>query len=86
MGEIADRIAEDAPGAAEAWLDGIFRAVERLARFPESGRSVPEIPRSEIREVIHDRYRILYRLDSWGVSVLTVRHSRQRTGPDDLAG
>lgn len=85
VGEIADHIAEDSPSAAEAWVQEMFRAVERLERFPESGRRVPEIPREEIREVLHSRYRILYRLDSWGVSVLTVRHCRQHTGPEDLA-
>ncbi|MCH8533411.1 MAG: type II toxin-antitoxin system RelE/ParE family toxin [Saccharospirillum sp.] len=41
--DIAQYIAEDKPGAAVEWVDGIFDTVERLADFPESGRVVPEV-------------------------------------------
>jgi toxin ParE1/3/4 len=82
--EIANEIALEHPAAAEDWVEGIFAAVERLERFPESGRVVPEVRRAEIREVIFGRYRVLYRLDPEQVSVLTIRHSRQHTGPEDV--
>lgn len=82
--EIANDIAEEHPAVAERWVGEIFSAVERLERFPESGRVVPEVRRGEIREVIHGRYRIFYRLDPDQVSVLTIRHSRQLTGPEDV--
>ena len=36
--EQAVYIAQDRPQAALKWLDGLFSVVERLVRFPESGR------------------------------------------------
>lgn len=38
--DIADRIGQDAPNAAEAWMLDLFDAVERLREFPDSGRVV----------------------------------------------
>lgn len=84
VAEIAEIIAREHPRAAEAWVGEVFTTVERLERFPESGRLVPEVHRREIREVIHGDYRIIYHLDAERVAVLTVRHSRQLTGPEDL--
>ena len=82
--EIAELIGADRPSAAEKWLDALFGATERVGAFPESGRVVPELQRSDLREVIHKEYRIIYRIDSEGVSIMTVRHSRQLTTAADL--
>ena len=43
--EEARYIAEDKPDAALRWLDGLFQSTDRLARFPELGRVLPEIAR-----------------------------------------
>jgi plasmid stabilization system protein ParE len=83
--EIAGRIAEDRPLAAEAWVEEIFASLLRLEQFPESGREVPEVRRAEVREVIQGKYRVIYRIESEEISVLTVRDSRQQTTPEDLA-
>ena len=50
----------------------IIKAVERLQVFPESGRKVPERNDTEIREVIQPPYRIVYRLRTHTVEVVTV--------------
>ncbi|MCI0484997.1 MAG: type II toxin-antitoxin system RelE/ParE family toxin [Blastocatellia bacterium] len=76
--EIADRIAEESLEAAKVWLIDIFGAVDRLQEFPESGRVVPEVKHSNIREIIFKNYRVIYRVERKQVSILTVRHSRQR--------
>ena len=81
---IARFIGQDRPDAAEEWIDEVFEVVRRLNSFPESGRVVPEVRHGSIREVIHGRYRIIYRVESVRVSVLTVRHSRQLTSPEDI--
>jgi plasmid stabilization system protein ParE len=47
-------------------------------------REVPELRRGTVREVIHGSYRIIYRVEPERVAVLTVRHSRQLTGPEDI--
>jgi toxin ParE1/3/4 len=63
-------IARDAPRYAELFAERVFRATDRLAEFPLSGRVVPEIGREDIREVIVQNYRIL----PDEVEILTVHH------------
>jgi plasmid stabilization system protein ParE len=82
--EIASFIGQDRPAAAEEWVREVSAAVQRLEQFPESGRVVPEVRRASIREVIHGAFRIIYRIERTRVAVLTVRHSRQDTGPEDI--
>lgn len=75
--EQARTIAQDKPGAALRWLDGLFSATDRLAMFPESGRVVPEINVEEYREIIYRSHRIIYRIEERRVSILTVRGCAQ---------
>jgi plasmid stabilization system protein ParE len=75
--EIAQYIAEDSPDAAKLWLIEIFGVVGRLEEGPKSGRVVPEAGRDEIREILHGNYRIVYRIESKQIAVLTIRHVRQ---------
>jgi len=74
--DIAQYIAEDKPGAAVEWVEGIFDTVERLSDFPESGRVVPEVGGRRIREVIFGTYRIIYSVRGQ-IDILTVRRSSQ---------
>lgn len=65
----------------------LFRVVERLESFPESGRSVPETPdRRDLREVVRGEYRIIYRLEPERLSILTVRHARRLLDPGEMEG
>jgi toxin ParE1/3/4 len=82
--EIAQYIATDRPEAAERWVDGLIRIVDGLARSPRRGRMVPEVGRSEIREVLHGSYRVIYRLDPKRVAVLTIRHARRAFDPTEI--
>jgi plasmid stabilization system protein ParE len=75
--DIATYIALDKPLVAHEWAERIFDKVEILSEFPESGRVVPEIKRKEIRELIQGRYRIIYKLESKKILVLTVKSYRQ---------
>jgi toxin ParE1/3/4 len=77
VAEIASYIAVDNPPAAEKWIRKIFARVEPLARLPESGRHLPETTRSDIRELVWENYRIIYRLAVHPVAILTVRHTKQ---------
>ena len=82
--EISCYIAEDNLSAAERWLMGLFDQVDRLADYPESGRPVPEIRRSEVRELVYGEYRIIYRIRAATVAILTVRHGRRLLSEADL--
>lgn len=85
MEEAADYIGEGRVEAARRWVLSLFRVVERLESFPESGRFVPEISgRRDLREVIHGEYRIIYRLESERISILTVRHARRLFDPAEM--
>ena len=84
VAEIAAYIAEDNPLAAEKWIRDAFARVAQLRQFPQSGRQIPETPRKDIHELVCDNYRIIYRIDSRQVSILTVRHTRQILPMEDL--
>lgn len=84
IGEIADYIAQDNSSAAVEWVESVFTKAARLARFPESGRVVPELKRADIREIIHRNYRVIYRVRKGRVAILTIRHGRQRLPLADL--
>ena len=78
VNDIADYITETSVEAAKVWLIDIFGAVDRLQEFPESGRVVPEVNRPNIRELVFKNYRVIYRVERKQVSILTVRHGKQR--------
>jgi plasmid stabilization system protein ParE len=75
--EIVNDIALDRPRAARDWVNGLFDTVHALTIFPEKGRVVPEVGRVDIRELIDQRHRVIYKLEPTRVAVLTVRHGRR---------
>ncbi len=75
--EIADYIAQDKPSAAEKWIDTVFSKVEQIKSSPEIDRIVPEINDTQFRKLIYGNYRIIYRIETKQISILTIRHGRQ---------
>ena len=75
---IRDTIAEDRPLVAARWLDELEHAVNSLDSFARRGRIVPEYGDPDIREIQLPPYRIIYSIDDDVVTILTVRHGRQR--------
>lgn len=84
LNEISDFISEDSPEAARRWIDDLFQKVERIEKFPQSGRLVPEIGRKDIREILFGNYRIIYRIIPTEIDILTIRHSKQRLPKNDF--
>lgn len=84
IGEIAQYIAADRPGAARSWVHALFARAATLRDHPRRGRRVPEIGRDEIREVLHGEYRVIYRIEPKQLVVLTVRHGRRHWDPEEL--
>jgi len=85
ISEIADYIAKDNIDASVKWIEDIFNEIERLRKFPESGRVVPEIDKNNIREIIYRNYRIVYQIGDKEISILTVRHFKQILPLDDTS-
>jgi toxin ParE1/3/4 len=81
---IAEFITEDSPYFADLFVMDVLQAAERLADFPELGRVVPEIGDRIIRELILGNYRVIYRLGSEAVEVLTVHHGARLLDPRKL--
>jgi len=76
--EAAAYIAKDSPEGARRWVDELFAVVATLARLPERGRRVPDLPRPDVRELLVGSHRVVYRIEAKRVAVLTVRHLRRR--------
>ena len=70
-------IASENPEAARKVINDIFEAGNKIKAFPEKGRIVPELRRKNIREVFCYEYRIIYRIETKRIYVLTVLHMKQ---------
>ncbi len=79
--ELASYIAESRPEASVHFIRNIFRTVEPLCCFPESGRTVPEFDDPSIREVIRKPCRIIYRIkaDQEVIEVVRIWHAARGT-------
>ena len=82
--DIFEYISNEDKVAAQKQITKIFKRVETLSKYPERGRKVPEANREEIREVFEGQYRIIYRVDTKKVFVLTIRNFTQLLPEDDL--
>jgi toxin ParE1/3/4 len=71
---IAEYIASDSPHYARLFVLKVISAIDRLERFPEIGRVVPEMNDPAVRELILGNYRIVYRLNADVVEILTIYH------------
>jgi plasmid stabilization system protein ParE len=70
-------IAADKPDAGRRWLEAVFKAVDRLEQFPLSGHPLPEVDSARYRQVLFKAHRIIYRIDTDTVVILTVRRSKR---------
>ena len=75
---IFDFIARDSDVYAAATIERILDGVERLAAFPQSGRSVPEWRKPSLREIVIRSYRVIYRVRRDTVEILTVIHGARK--------
>jgi plasmid stabilization system protein ParE len=70
---IEEFIARDSLERAVRFVDALIdHAEEMLADNPRSGRTVPEIGNSDVRELVYRGYRIVYRLNGERIEILTV--------------
>jgi toxin ParE1/3/4 len=72
---IRDFIDRDSEAYAADFIDQIVLSADPLTQFPKMGRVVPEAQAPNIRELLHQNYRLIYRLASGRIEVLAVVHS-----------
>ncbi len=77
-------IATDKPEAGRRWLEAVFNAVDRLELFPLSGHPLPELDSARYRQVLYKAHRIIYRIDTDSVVILTVRRCKRLLDVNEL--
>ena len=75
---IADYIAMDNPDAARALVQRVFKHVEQLRRFPESGSRPVELKGWRYRQIVEPPCRVFYRIDRRKVFIVYVMRAEQR--------
>lgn len=79
--DIAEFHSQSSPQYASFLVDEFFESPKQLESFPFSGRVVPELNVTSIRELIVRRYRIIYAVvDEKEINILTVRLSSRPLG------
>ena len=78
LAALAEYISLDSPVYAEHVIDRLVRRLDQARRFPESGRTVPEYERDDLRELIEPPYRLICRIRPQAIEILSVLHGRQR--------
>jgi len=74
---IRDYITQGSEYYAAEFIQRILQIVQKLERFPEIGRIIPEIQDPTGRELIFQNYRILYRLKPDRIDIAAVIHGRR---------
>lgn len=78
---LRDYIAQDSPFYARQFIERLLTRLENLPTFPRMGRSVPEAESEDVREIVYQGYRVIYRLKAGVIEIAAVVH-----GSRDLAG
>lgn len=77
---------QGAPEQGRRLISEVIKKSERLAKYPDSGRVVPEFGMTFLREIIYPPFRVVYRRDSNLISVVRVwRSERLLKGEDVLS-
>lgn len=78
LSAVYNYLAQNSPQYAARIVDRLTRRSEQIAKFPFSGRIVPEFETKQIREVIEGSYRIIYYIKVEQIEVLAVIHGSQQ--------
>ena len=74
---IVNYIKKDSEFYSKVVAEKIFEQIEKLEDFPQIGKVVPEINSQNIREILVYNYRIIYRIESKKILILTIIHSKR---------
>lgn len=70
--EITEYIARDSIENALRFADELLEVCRSIPDFPERGRVIPEVGHSQIREIIHKNYRLVYTVRKGKIFILQV--------------
>ncbi|MBI3787293.1 MAG: type II toxin-antitoxin system RelE/ParE family toxin [Ignavibacteriales bacterium] len=75
--QIGGYIERDSLKYAQVVISSLVESVERLKKFPKSGRVIPELHDESLREVIAGNFRIMDRLKGQRIEIFSILHGRQ---------
>jgi toxin ParE1/3/4 len=82
--EIEEYISRDNPIGAIEFVDKLVTVAETIIDNPRKGRMVPELSLENIRELLHQNYRIVYLLKKNSVDILTVFEGHQLLKKEEI--
>ena len=81
--QIYTYIAEDSEDRADGFLDRLMDSAEnQLGVSPLIGRMIPEMNDPSFREIIYEKYRVMYHVDGDEVDITHVRHIAREYRPE----
>lgn len=84
LDNLVQHISRDSAFYAQLFGEKIVLATRRLKDFSESGRRIPEADEDDLREIIVQGYRVMYRIEPSSVLILAAMHgSRDLGNPDN---
>ena len=73
--EIYEYIAIDSKYYANTFVEKIRNTTKKLKKYPNIGRIVPEYNLDEIRELIYQNYRIIYKISKKKLYIVSIFHA-----------
>lgn len=81
---IKEYVAQDSASRARAWISRLFAAGESLSSFSSRGRIVSEFGQENLRELLIENYRLVYRIKRTSVEVITVFEGHRQLRTKDI--
>lgn len=73
--DIENYISLDSPFIARKFINKIFDKIEVLYKYPLAGKPVPEFGEKAIRELLLNKYRIIYQVvDETHINIIRIVH------------
>ena len=73
--DIENYISRDSPLMARRFINKIFERIDQLYNYPTSGKLVPEIKDKSVRELLINKYRIIYKVvDEQHINIIRIVH------------
>jgi toxin ParE1/3/4 len=72
--DIENYISQDSPAIARRFITRIFDKIDQLSEYPQSGKPVPEFNDNTIRELLLNKYRIIYQFNNGQINILRIIH------------
>ena len=82
--EIEEFIAQDSPSRAEDFIDYLLERASLIPDNPEIGRIVPELSNLAIGELLIKNYRLVYRIKTTVIEILTVFEGHRLQRRDEI--